>query len=307
MPCHNGEKYVAESIDSVLAQTWPHLEVVIVDDASTDQSLRVAERYLSKGVCVISEDFGSAAKARNRAMQEAQGDYIKFLDCDDLLNPEAIEAQIHSLQGSTRSISFSAWGRFYGDDPRSFRLNACSEWRSMKSFDWLVEAWRDAQPMTQPGMYLIPRELLQRSGGWDENLSLIDDFEFFARVLCHAEDVRFTPGARLYYRSGIAGSLSSRKTRSAAESAFHSIMKGTGHLLARRSDSEARLSCANVMQNFLYTFYPEHPDLRIVMSAQIAELGGSDLPPPGGPWFQRARRLIGWKAARRLQRATGRF
>jgi hypothetical protein len=126
-------------------------------------------------------------------------------------------------------------------------------------------------------------------------------------VLCHAEDVRFTPEARLYYRSGIAGSLSSRKSRAAAESAFHSIMKGTGHLLARRSDPEARLSCANMMQNFLYTFYPEHHDLRAAMSARIAELGGSDLHPPGGPWFQRARRLIGWKAARRLQRATGRF
>jgi hypothetical protein len=177
----------------------------------------------------------------------------------------------------------------------------------MASLDWLVEAWRDAQPMMQPGLFLIPRELLSVTGSWDVSLSLIDDFEFFARVISSAEQVLFAPKACLYYRSGLGNSLSSRKTLAAAESAFHAVMKGTGHLLSRRSDPGALLSCANVMQNFLYTFYPEYPDLCAAMSARIAELGGSDLPPPGGPWFQRARRLIGWKAARRLQRATGRF
>jgi hypothetical protein len=155
-------------------------------------------------------------------------------------------------------------------------------------------------------MFLIPRDLLKQSGGWDESLSLIDDFEFFARVLCHANEVLFTPEATLYYRSGLQGSLSGQKSLRAVESACHSLLKGTAHLLERRSDSQARLSCANVLQDFIYTYYPDHPDLRALVQLRISDLGGSDLDVSGGPRFHQLRRLVGWKAAKRMQKLGGR-
>jgi hypothetical protein len=155
-------------------------------------------------------------------------------------------------------------------------------------------------------MFLIPRALLDHAGGWDESLSLIDDFEFFARVLCHASEVLFTPEATLYYRSGLQGSLSGQKSRRAVDSAFHSLLKGTAHLLERRSDPQARLSCANVLQDFIYTYYPDYPDLRALIQQRIGELGGSELEVSGGPRFHQLRRLVGWKAAKRLQH-IGRF
>jgi hypothetical protein len=117
--------------------------------------------------------------------------------------------------------------------------------------------------------------------------------------------VLFTPAATLYYRSGLQGSLSGQKSRKALESAFQSLLKGTGHLLRHRSDLEARLSCANVLQDFLYSVYPEHPDLRKVIHSRVEELGGSSLQPTGPPRFQQLRRLIGWQAARRVQRLLG--
>lgn len=306
IPCYNSRKHVGETIESLLRQSYPNIEILVVDDGSSDGSINVLESYCLHGVKIYVQENSGQCSAANHAFRMSSGDLIKFLDSDDFLSPDSIDCQVARLDGASGAIASMPWGRFYGDDINSFSLSSQEVWKDMAPLDWLVQAWRDAQPMMQCGLWLIPRQILERSGGWDESLSLINDFEFFARVLCHAEEVRFTPGARLYYRSGIPGSLSSRKTRAAAESAFHSILKGTGHLLARRSDSEARLSCANVMQNFLYTFYPEHPDLRARMAERIAELGGSDLPPPGGPWFQRASHLIGWKAARRLQRAAGR-
>lgn len=301
IPCFNAQSYVSQTLDCLLAQTWANLEIVVVDDESSDRSFELLKPYRKQGVRVEQQSNSGACAARNRAFSLSSGEYVKFLDADDLLDPCHVESQMHCLRSSGAGVASSEWGRFYDDDLSTFRLNPQSVWRNLSGVDWLVEAFRDAQPMMNPGLWLIPRSLLDRSGGWDENLSLIDDFEFFTRVLCYAEEVRFTPGARLYYRSGITGSLSSRKTRAAAESAFHSILKGTGHLLARRSDPEARLSCANIMQNFIYTFYPQYPDLRASLNTQIVELGGSNLLPAGGPWFHRARRLIGWKAARRLQ------
>jgi glycosyltransferase involved in cell wall biosynthesis len=306
MPCHNAAPYVCQAIDSILAQTWPEIEIIVVNDSSTDGTGEVLSNYSSSKVKVLSADYGSAATSRNAALAMAQGEWIKFFDADDLLNSVAIEKQLLRLEGRHDTVASSSWGRFIGNDLSTFRLNPQSVWRDMNSADWLVEAWRDAQPMMQPGMFLLHRTLLEETGGWDESLSLIDDFEFFARVICHSTDVVFAADATLYYRSGLSDSLSGKKSRKAAASAFHAIINGTGQLLARRSDLEAKLSCANVMQNYIYTFYPAYPELRAGMSARIAELGGSDLPPPGGPWFQLARRLIGWKVAKRLQKLAGR-
>ena len=306
IPCHNAAPYVGQAIESVLSQSWPKIEIILVDDGSTDGSIRVCKRYESATLRVIPAAFGSASKSRNRALSEAQGELIKFLDADDLLSPGAIEAQVRRLGERSDAVATSRWGRFYGENFSTFQLNSQSVWRDMNATDWLVEAWYGAQPMMQPGMFLIPRAMLNQSGGWDETLSLIDDFEFFARLLCHASEVLFVPESTLYYRSGLPGSLSGRNGRRAWESALHSLLRGTDHLLQRRNDPQARLSCANVLQNFIYSVYPNHPDLRNLMQRRIAELGGSDLAMPAGPRLQALQRLVGWKAAKRLQKFAGR-
>jgi glycosyltransferase involved in cell wall biosynthesis len=301
IPCHNAVRYVGAALDSVLSQSWTPLEVIVVDDGSTDGSSEILAAYAVKGVHVITERCGSAAKARNRAFAAATGDYIKFFDADDLLSPCHIELQMKRLAGRTDAVASSEWGRFYGDDLTTFRLNPQSVWRDMQGTEWLVEAWRDARPMMQPGMFLLPRALVESSGGWDEDLTLIDDFEFFARVLCHTEEMLFTPGATLYYRSGLSGSLSGQKSRKAVESAFHSSIRGTDHLLQLRDDGVARRSCANLLQDFIYAYYPDHADLRRSMNLRIAKLGGSDLPPDGPPRFQMLRKFLGWRIARLIQ------
>jgi glycosyltransferase involved in cell wall biosynthesis len=302
IPCHNAAPYIGAAIDSALGQTWKNLEIIVVNDGSTDSSDEILKRYVERGVRVIDQENAGQCAAANHALRAAQGEYVKFFDADDLLHPRVIEMQIQRLQGAPNDVASSEWGRFYGDDRTTFRSNPESVWRDMEARDWLVESWRYARPMMQCALWLIPRGVLERAGGWDEELSLINDFEFFARLLAHAENVHFTPGCPLYYRSGLQGSLSGRKSRIAVESAFHSLMRGTQHLLNVRDDADARLSCANVLQDFIYTYYPDHADLRAKMQARIDELGGSDLPPDGPPRFQHLRRFTGWKVARRIQR-----
>jgi len=307
MPCFNAGPYVGAAIASILGQTWRNLELVVVDDGSTDDSLEAIGRFSSDSrLRVIRQENRGQCAAANRALQEATGDFIKFVDADDLLSTDFLERQMNRLAGRRDAVASAEWGRFYQDDLGTFRKNPESVWRDMEATDWLVESWMDARPMMQCALWLIPREVLDRCGGWNEKLSLINDFEFFARVLCHVEDVLFTPGAVLYYRSGLSGSLSGRRSRAAVESACHSLLTGTGHLLARRRDTAARRACANLLQDFDHTYYPEHPDLRRVTRARVRELGGSDLSPDGPPRFQALRRVVGWKLARRVQRAFGR-
>lgn len=302
IPCYNAENYVGQAIDSVLSQSWPEIEIIVINDGSTDNSQAILDSYASKTVNVIHQDNRGQCAAANRAYSESQGDLIKFFDADDLLSPEFIESQVRRLSGRIDAVATAKWGRFYNDDPFTFKLNEEPVWRDLQAQQWLIEAWNNAKPMMQCALWLIPRPILEKSGVWDESLSLINDFEFFARVLCHANEVLFTPEATLYYRSGIEGSLSAQKSRLAVESAFNSLLRGTDHLLGCRNDPEARLSCANVLQNFIYTFYPNHSDLRAVMQQRISELGGSNLKVTGGPRFHNLRRLIGWKLAKRLQK-----
>ena len=306
IPCHNAAPYVGQAIDSILSQSWPYVEIIVVNDGSTDTSAAILDSLASSKVQVIHQPNRGQCAAANRALAEAQGEWVKFFDADDLLSPDFIERQMLRLGERNDAVASAKWGRFYGDDVTTFKLNPESVWKDMPAASWLVEAWAEAQPMMQCALWLIPRSVLGIAGGWDESLSLINDFEFFARVLSHSKDVLFTPEATLYYRSGLSGSLSGQKSRKAWQSAFHSLLRGTGHLLSRRSDPEARLSCANVLQQFVYEVYPDHPDLSKVIQQRILELGGSNLAVPGGPRFQKMKNLLGWKAAKRLQKFMGR-
>ncbi len=250
------------------------------------------------------ENKGQCAAA-NDAYRAADGDLIKFFDADDLLSPEFIERQVDQLGGSTTHVASAEWARFY-EDPSEATFEREVVWRDMDPVDWLVAAWNDARPMMQCALWLIPRPILEEAGLWDERLSLINDFEFFARILVHADGVRFTPGARLYYRSGLGDSLSGKDSREHVESAFLSLMEGTQHLLDREDSPRTRRAAANMLQDFIYGYYPHHPDLRAKVRARIEELGGSDLEPEGPPGFEMLRPVLGWKLARRIERFTER-
>lgn len=203
-------------------------------------------------------------------------------------------------------MAMSEWGRFYNDDIKTFKPNPQSVWKDMKGVDWLLEATKPVTGMMQAGMFLMPRSLVEKGGPWNEELTLIDDFEYFCRLFCEAAEILFVQNTMLFYRSGMWGSLSAQKSRKARESECESVLLGTGHILGRRNDPEAKLACANVCQHLIYDLYPEHRDLRERLVRRLTECGGAKIEPSGGRYFHLLRTLVGWKLARRLQKAVGR-
>lgn len=300
MPCYNAARFVGAAIESVLAQTYSPIELIVVNDGSTDDSAAVLEGFESRGVKVIHQSNAGQCAAANRAFGVSKGDLIKFFDADDLLDREMISRQVAAISTYDDAIAMSEWARFR-QDPTEAVFNALPMYRTTDPVTWLTEEWARGEPMMQCAMWLIPRSVLQRAGGWNERLSLINDFEFFSRVLLAARSVVYTPGARLYYRSSVANSLSSQKSRMAAESALLSFILGTEHLIKVEDSQRTRRAAANMLRTFEYTFYPHFEDLRKRAAAKIGELGGSDLQPVGPPGFHRLRRWLGWRAARRIQ------
>ena len=300
LPCFNGERFVGDAIASVLAQGVA-AEVIVVDDGSTDRSAAIVRGF--EGVRLVSGPRKGAAAARNAGLASASGSRILFMDCDDLIVPGHLQALSAALAGAPAdAIAFSPWVRFHGD-PRDAKFPERPTERDLPGVEWVLQDWAQAQPMTQCGMFLLPRSLLARCGGWNEQLSLIDDFEFFARLIPACGGMRFAPQAGLYYRSGVAGSLSGAKSRQAVESAFRALMLGTGHLLRAEDSPRTRRACANLLQQFDYENFPHHRALRAQVRRRVAELGGADVAPVGPPNFHRLRRVVGWRTARLVQHA----
>src|SRR5690348_5161005 len=98
IPAHNSQEWLADTLRSAVDQTWPRKEIIVVDDGSKDQTAEVARRFAAKGVLVVTTKNQGAAGARNHALRLSQGDYIQWLDADDLLAPDKIERQIAALR-----------------------------------------------------------------------------------------------------------------------------------------------------------------------------------------------------------------
>lgn len=303
IPAYNAEAFIADTIASALAQTWPRKEIIVVDDGSTDRTLWVAEMFLSPEVTVVSQPNSGAAAARNAGYRRAKGDYIQFLDADDLLSPDKIAGQVQLLAGTANGcVASCAWGRFY-DHPQHAVFHESPLWRDYPPADFLATAYNQVL-MMQPNVWLTPRAVIEKAGLWDERLSLNDDGEYFARVVLASAGIRFCSGPRVYYRSGIAGSLANRKGWAAYRSYLLSVQLCAAHLTAAADNPHTRKAAANLLQQFVYDAYPDFPDLVAEAERGISSYGEPSVKPAGPPRFRVLNRLLPWKIARRLERTT---
>lgn len=117
-PSYESEKFISQTIESVLGQTHQNWEMIIVDDASLDKTSSIVEEYLQKDSRIklfkLQENSGPAV-ARNRAIEEAKGRYIAFLDSDDLWKPQKLQKQIEFMQEKDCSLSYSAYETISND------------------------------------------------------------------------------------------------------------------------------------------------------------------------------------------------
>jgi glycosyltransferase involved in cell wall biosynthesis len=303
IPCRNGAAWLGAAIESGLGQSWKHLEIVVVDDASTDDSRHVAARYRDRGVVALDCARRGAAAARKAGLQRARGDFIQFLDADDVLDADKIRAQIERLADAPDgAVASGAWARFR-EHPSEAVFAAEPVWRDFSApEEFLIASWRGGGMMANFA-WLTPRAVLERAGPWDETLSLVDDGEYFCRVLLAASAVMFCGNARGFYRSSAASGLSRRRDRAALVSGFTAIDLACRRLLQRSSSPAAKTACATNYLRFAYEAYPDARDLVTLAERCACELGGSELRPGGGRAFQLLAKGFGWKFGKHCQRA----
>jgi glycosyltransferase involved in cell wall biosynthesis len=280
IPAYNAEKYIAETLRSALAQTWKRTEIIVVDDGSKDATAGVAETFKSSNVVVVRQSNQGASAARNRALSLAQGEYIQYLDADDLLAPDKIERQMAEAKG-THTLLSSAWGEFlYREETAEFKPSAL--WNDLSPVEWLLRKMSNNLHM-QTATWLVTRELTEAAGPWDERISLDDDGEYFCRVVHQSEGIHFVPESKVYYRAtpnslSYVG-LSNKKL----DSQWLSMNRHISHLLQMEDSPRSKAACLAYLHTWLPHFYPERMDLVKEMEQVAYELKG-ELKAPSLSW-----------------------
>lgn len=301
MPLFNAENYVEEAIKSVINQTYRNWELIIVNDGSTDNSLQIVEKFQNSQIKIFSQENKGQCAANNFGFYQSTGNYLKFFDADDILSENMLDEQVKLLKQNPNDIISAKWGRFYDDNISTFSLSYEECWKTMEPIDWLCTSWYKGTSMMQCALFLIPRATLEKAGLWNENLSVINDLEFFTRVILNSNKVNFSDKSILYYRSGNPLTLSGQKTRKSMDSSFNSINLSTGYLLANSKSALAKQSVANIWQSFIYECYPRFKDLTIKAEMQIKLLTKPDLKYHNSPKALIFQKIFGWKFVKLLR------
>jgi glycosyltransferase involved in cell wall biosynthesis len=195
IPCYNAGRWLREAIDSCLAQTYSTLEIIVVDDGSTDDSLSIARSYGRDVVIMTGLNKGESG-ARNKGFSRARGEFIQFMDADDYLLRDKIERQVTYLETEGGDVVYGDWRIQYHLPNGSTRLGPVYQ---PGHFDDPVLAVLNGWSLIPIGM-LHRRKIVEQSGGWDERFHIVTDTAFLLSEIMAGADLRYQPGCFSIYR-----------------------------------------------------------------------------------------------------------
>jgi glycosyltransferase involved in cell wall biosynthesis len=277
VPSYNAAMWLEETIQSVLNQTYPYWELILIDDGSADRSVEIAKMFEAKDerIQVFQQANKGACVARNKAFELSQGDYIQYLDADDLLSKNKIESQLNLLKDSddSNAIANCSWEKFY-------KQKGDGEWKKQvidQSYDspirWLIDSW-SLKEHGQTSCWLTPRHIIENAGKWNESLKVNQDGEFFCRVLLKASQIKYTESVKVYYRMGNPNSISQSKKGLIVLSSFlSSLLLYEKHMEPFLEDEKVVEGLLSKYFLFLYRFDRYYPTLSSQVWQRIEILG----------------------------------
>ncbi len=296
IPSYNTLPFLAESINSALTQNYQNLEVIVIDDGSTDGSFDYLRKLNYPNLIIRKNKRKGACAARNYGFEQSKGDYIQFLDADDILSPNKIASQVANLANTDyTTIASCKWQHFVkipGD------LNQNTRQLIDRSYDhpinWLIDSWNGGG-MGQSAVWLTPRKLIEEAGKWNESLLKNQDGEFFFRVLLKASRVIFNSDSIVHYRKPQTLNISQNKSKEAIESLLMSYNKYE-EVLRYRDDKIVRKALARNYNNFIYLYHNTYPVLSQEAEKCLGNLQQKVLISFANPKLRALAKIIGWKS-----------
>jgi glycosyltransferase involved in cell wall biosynthesis len=196
LPVFNGAATLGDTVRSLLAQTEPDWELLIIDDGSTDRSLALAESFAAADRRIWAYPFANAGQAiaRNRGIERAQGNYVSFIDADDRWHPDKLRAQLAALAADPAAAWAYSWTLLTDDDGRAIGQPVASPFRG-----WIYGPLLVTDFVSSGSNVLVRRSALAAVGGFDPACVPSEDWELWLR-LAWRFPVAQVPAAHVFYR-----------------------------------------------------------------------------------------------------------
>ena len=224
MAAYNAERFVAEAVRSVLAQTMRDWELIVVDDASTDGTWDVLQGFTDARIVLLRNETNlGAAVTRNRALEQARGEYIAILDADDVAMPERLEKQVAFLDEHPATCAVGCWAEKVDETGRVLEV-----WETPTQVAQIEFAMTHTCPLLHPSA-LVRRDALVSVGGYDASYPCAQDYDLLVRLALEGHRFACIPEALIRYRSS-PGQISAARR---AEQSRHAQRAAERFLQAR--------------------------------------------------------------------------
>jgi len=210
MPCFNAERFLPDAVRSVMEQRWPSLELIIIDDGSTDGSLAVAEALSKRydDIHLLTQTNRGPYPARNKGLAHARGRFVAFLDADDYWHPDFLRLLHQKLESDALDIAYCGWQNVVenGENgpeyvPPAYEQEENRILRFLKGCPWPIHA------------ALVRKEKIDEIGGFSTRYFSAMDYDFWLKLATVTQKIGLVPRVLAYYRWHDAGQISSVKWR----------------------------------------------------------------------------------------------
>jgi glycosyltransferase involved in cell wall biosynthesis len=297
--------FLKETLTSVFNQTHENMEVIVIDDGSTDGSFEYGKSLSQKNFSIHKNKGKGACAARNYGYELSSGKYIQFLDADDLMDADKIEKQVLLLKKHPNNIAVCSTSHFYDEPTNGKIVDTPFMFSTDQPHEFLLKLYGgDGQNhnMVQTSAWLTPRSLIEKGGLWQEDIAKNQDGEFFCRMVMCSKGVRFSPDTLNYYRKHPKGknigNLGNRKHR---ESELKVAQIREDQLKDYANTDAYKKAFALQYQLIAINAYPKYKDISKTASNRVKALGGTTfLPVLGGKIIETIKYVFGWRAAKKV-------
>jgi len=274
IPCYNSEEYIEQTLKSCINQTYNNIEIIVVDDGSKDNSLEILKKFEKryKNIKVFQQENRGAPVARNLAFEKSKGDYIQYLDADDLLEENKILTQIEKFKNSNENIIIFGGVKYFENDISiSWDYSSIiKDYNNTKEF--LIDLWSSSKSVLIHS-WLTPRHLIEEVKGWDETLLKNQDGVFFAKVASLSGQIIYQKESIVYCRVDNTNSISRKKSSKSEASRLKSYEEYEKIFKNELSDEKVKKALATVYSDFIFNNYPENKGLCQQAHQKITSFG----------------------------------
>lgn len=290
VPCRNAEVWLEETLSSVRDQNGPSIELIVVDDGSTDGSADIAERM---GAQVRRCPPQGVSRARDIGTALARGTYLQYLDADDVLTPGTLAERVEVLERTGADVALVTWTKWVRERDGEFVAGETlrRQLGERPDVDLLTDAW------WPPGAILYRRTIVERIGGWRADLPIIQDARFLLDAALCGASFEYVDHVGLKYRVHGNASLSRRDPRAFVEDCYRSAADLHDRWLSEGTlDDARRRGLVRVMGYVARSLFPLDRARFEMVLERIRTLDANYLP-EGPRSLRMLSSLVGYRSA----------